>query len=68
MSAAAYADLAEPETSGAAEARNIVADAILAEGSGYRNLAENVRSGGVPNSWIRFALRAAEMAVRRHPL
>ena len=44
--------------------RDLVADAIAAEGPGYRNLADNVRSGGVPNMWIRFALKAADVALR----
>ena len=43
---------------------DIVADAIAAEGPGYRNLADNVRAGGVPNIWIRFALSAAGAALR----
>lgn len=44
-------------------AHGIVADAIAAEGMGWRNLAENVRAGGTPNAWIRFALRAADAAL-----
>lgn len=44
-------------------ARRLVADAIAAEGPGYRNLADHVRCGGEPNQWIRFALRATDAAL-----
>lgn len=54
--------IALPHPSSAA--RSIVADVIAHEGPGYRNLADNVRAGGEPNLWIRFALGAAETALR----
>lgn len=47
------------------EARAIVAEAIAAEGSAYRNLSEHVRDGNDPNMWIRFALRATDYALHR---
>ena len=46
------------------QSRTIVADAILAQGPGYRNLADNVRCGGEPNVFVRAALAGVEQALR----
>lgn len=48
-------------------AREVVADVIAAQGPGYYNLAENVRSGGSPNMWIGIAIAAAEAGMRFIP-
>lgn len=45
-------------------AREIVAAVIARRGPGYRNLADNVRTGGTPNQFIQFAVDAVEDALR----
>jgi hypothetical protein len=46
-------------------ARDIVAGAIASRGAGWRNLADNVRAGGTPNTFIQIALDAVEDTLRR---
>lgn len=45
-------------------ARAIVAAVIARKGPGYRNLADNVRTGGTPNQFIGVAVEAVEDALR----
>lgn len=45
-------------------ARDLLADAIAAQGAGYRNAADSVRAGGYANFWTVAALAAIETALR----
>lgn len=49
----------------ASPAHEIVANTILGMGPGYRNLAENVRGGGTPNSMLGIAVAAVNVALSR---
>jgi len=50
-----------------AQARRLLADAVAAKGSAWRNAADSIRSGGYANAWIDAALVAIDAALKEGP-
>lgn len=51
----------------AREARQLLADKVAAQGPGWRNAADSIRSGSYGNVWTTAALAAIEEALRKGP-
>ncbi|MEO7681789.1 MAG: hypothetical protein ABIS14_14060 [Sphingomonas sp.] len=55
------------EPARASQARNLLADAVLAQGTGYRNAADSIRAGSYGNIWTIAAEAAIAKALQIGP-